>query len=68
MTYDIYAVFKEGAYKIVESNNQDHGMDVAERVCKTLGQWPGAFASLVRGEHVLNCAIFSLDDLKKRIS
>ena len=68
MTYDIYAMFKEGAYKIVESNNSEHGMDVAEQVCKTLGQWPSAFISLVRGEHVLDCAIFSLDDFKKRIS
>jgi len=66
MTYDIYAMFREGAYRVVESNCAEHGMDTAERVCKELGQWPMAIATLTRGEHTLNCAIFELADLKKR--
>lgn len=66
MTYDIYAVYPEGAYKVAESNNSDHGMDVAERVCKSIGEWPHAFASLIRGEHTMKCNIFTLEDLKNR--
>lgn len=66
MTYDIYAVYPEGAYKVAESNNAEHGMDLAERVCKSLGVWPYGFASLIRGEHVLNGTIFNLEDLKNR--
>lgn len=66
MTYDIYAVYPEGAYKVAESNNADHGMDFAERACKSIDQWPYAFLSMVRGEHVYNGKIFSFEDLKKR--
>ncbi len=66
MTYDVYAMFNEGAYLVASSNDQEHGATVAERVCKTVKQWPMAFATLTRGEHVLNCAIFGLEDLKKR--
>lgn len=66
MTYDIYAIFREGAYRVAESNCRGHGADVAERVCKELGQWPMAFATLIRGEHVLNCEKFEFADLKKR--
>jgi hypothetical protein len=66
MIYDVYAMFKEGAYLVATSNNQDHGMDVTERVCKRLGQWPMAITALTRGEHVLNCEIFTFEDLKNR--
>ena len=66
MTYDVYAMFKEGAYLVASSNDQEHGMDTAERVCKTVGQWPMAITTLTRGEHVLKCAIFGLADLKNR--
>lgn len=66
MTYDIYAMFKEGAYLVASSNDAEHGMDVTERVCKQLGQWPMAIATLTRGEHVLNCKIFTFNDLKDR--
>jgi len=66
MTYDIYAVYPEGSYKVVESNNAEHGMDVAERVCKSIGQWPHAIATLIRGEHVISGPVFNLEDLKKR--
>lgn len=66
MTYDTYAMFKEGAYLVASSNDMDHGSDVAERACNQLGQWPMAFATLTRGEHVLNCEIFTFNDLKKR--
>ena len=46
MTYDIYAMFKEGAYLVASSNNSDHGMDVAEQVCKKIGTWPMALEDL----------------------
>lgn len=66
MTYDIYAVYQEGAYKVAESNNAEHGMDCAQRVCKVIGQWPMAFAALVRGEHSFKGSIFTFNDLKTR--
>jgi hypothetical protein len=66
MTYDIYAMFQEGAYLVATSNDQDHGMDTAERACKQLGQCPMAIATLTRGQHVLNCKIFTFNDLKNR--
>ncbi len=66
MTYDVYAMFREGAYRVVETNCAEHGAAVAERVCKELDQWPMAFATLIRGEHVLNCKKFEFADLKKR--
>lgn len=66
MTYDVYAMFTEGAYLVASGNDQEHSTDMAERVCKKIGQWPMAIATLVRGEHVLNCKIFSFENLKKR--
>lgn len=66
MTYDVYAIFKEGAYLVASSNDQDHGMDTADRVCKQIGQWPMAMATLTRGVDELNCAIFGFEDLKRR--
>lgn len=66
MTYDAYAMFKEGSYKVAEGNNAEHAMDVAERVCKQIGQWPMAFAAVIRGEHFINGSIFTLEDLKMR--
>ena len=66
MTYDVYAMFTEGSYLVATSNDQQHGADVAERVCKELNQWPMAFATLTRGEHTIRGPIFSFDDLKKR--
>ena len=66
MTYDVYAMFREGAYLVASGNNGDHAADLCERVCKELGQWPMAIATLVRGEHTLNCQIFTLAQLKNR--
>ena len=66
MTYDIYAMFKEGAYLVASSNEHEHGMDTAEQVCKKIGTWPMGFAALIRGEHVLNCDIFTLKELLTR--
>lgn len=66
MTYDVYAMFSEGSYLVASSNDGDHCSDMAERVCKELGQWPMAFARLVRGEHTLKGNIFSVAELKAR--
>jgi hypothetical protein len=66
MTYDIYAIYKEGAYKVAESTHADHGMDCAQRACTQIGQWPMGFAALIRGEHVFNGDKFTFDQLKKR--
>ncbi len=66
MTYDVYAMFKEGSYLVASSNDQTHGAAVAERVCKQLDQWPMAFATLSRGEHTLRGPIYTVADLKKR--
>ena len=66
MTYDVYAMFREGSYLVASSNDAKHGSEVAERVCKEIGQWPMAFATLTRGEHSLKGNIFSFNDLKAR--
>lgn len=66
MTYDVYAMFREGSYLVTSSNDQSHGADFAERVCKELEQWPMAFATLTRGEHTIRGNIFSINDLKAR--
>ncbi len=66
MTYDVYAMFKEGSYLVASATDSEHGLDFAERVCKKMGQWPMAFATLIRGEHVINGNIFNLEDLKNR--
>jgi len=66
MTYDVYAMFREGSYLVASSNDANHGSVVAERVCKELGQWPMAFATLTRGEHTIRGNIFSFNDLKTR--
>lgn len=66
MTYHILAVFPEGSYKVAESNCPDHGMDVAEKVCKVIDRFPHAFVTYIPGKHKYNGNIFSLCDLKKR--
>lgn len=66
MTYDVYAIYPEGAYKVAEGNNADHCTDLAERMCKSINQWPYGFATITRGEHVINADIFTFEDLKKR--
>jgi hypothetical protein len=66
MIYDIYAMFTEGSYLVVSSNDAEHGADLADRVCKELNQWPMAFATLTRGEHVIRGEIFTVQDLKRR--
>lgn len=67
MTYDIYAMFSEGSYLVATSNDRDHGMETAERVCKQLGQWPMAIAALTRGEHTLKGKVFTLEALAARV-
>jgi hypothetical protein len=66
MTYDIYAMFKEGSYKVAEGNDADHATDLAERMCKNINQWPMGFAALIRSEHTIKGPILSFDDLKNR--
>ena len=66
MTYEVFAMYPEGAYKVAEGNDSEHCTDLAERACKAIGQWPYAFATLIRGEHVINAKIFSFEDLKNR--
>lgn len=66
MTYDVYAMFPEGAYLVASGNAQEHATDMGERACKTLGQWPHAIATIIRGEHVLNCEKFTFAQLKAR--
>lgn len=66
MTYDVYAMFREGAYLVASTNDREHGLDFAERVCKSLDVWPMGFVSGARGELKLNCEIFSLNNLKVR--
>ena len=66
MTYDVYAMFSEGSYLVASSNDANHGSVVAERVCKELGQWPMAFATLTRGEASLKGNIFTVAELKTR--
>lgn len=66
MTYDVYAMFREGSYLVASSNDQNYGAEVAERICKELSEWPMAFATLTRGEHTIRGNIFSFNDLKAR--
>lgn len=66
MTYDVYAMFREGAYLVATSNSAEHGSDFAERVCKSIGVWPMAFATLTRGKGTLRGPIFTINDLKTR--
>jgi hypothetical protein len=66
MTYDVYAMFREGSYLVASSSDQSHGLDFAERICKTIGEWPNAFATLTRGEHTLRGPIFTFNELKAR--
>jgi len=66
MIYDIYAMFTEGSYLVASSNDAEHGAGLADRVCKELDQWPMAFATLTRGEHVIRGEIFTVQDLKRR--
>lgn len=65
-TYDVYAIFGEAAYLVASSNDQAHGAECAERVCRQIGQWPQAFATLTRGEHTLRGTVLSWEDLKRR--
>ena len=65
MTYDAYAMFEEGSYRIAEGNCQETVLDRAERVCRELGVWPMGFVAGRRGELKLNCALFELEDLKQ---
>ena len=66
MTYQTYAMFPEGSYHVTTSNDREHGADLAERVCRELGAWPMAMATLTVGEHTLRGPIYNLDDLKRR--
>ena len=65
MTYDAYAMFKDGCYHIAHGNCQEAVLDMAERVCKQMGVWPMGFVAGVRSELKLNCKIFELKDLKQ---
>jgi hypothetical protein len=66
MTYDIYAIYKEGSYKVAESTHADHGMDLAARTCNQINQWPMAITAIIRGEHCIKGNLFTLDQLKNR--
>lgn len=66
MTYEVYAMYPEGAYKVAEGTDSEHCTDFAERMCKSIGQWPWGFATIVRGEHTINAEIFTFEDLKNR--
>jgi hypothetical protein len=66
MTYDVYAMFLEGSYLIASSNDRDHGLNFAERICKEVGEWPNAFATLTRGVHTIRGPIFTLNEFKAR--
>jgi hypothetical protein len=66
MVYEVYAMFREGAYLVCTSTDREIGLDFAERVCKRLNTWPMGFASGTRGELKLNCEIFTYDDLEAR--
>lgn len=65
-TYDVYAMFPEGSYKVAEGNDANHAADFAERACKALNQWPMAFATLTRGEHTIRGPVFTFAQLKNR--
>lgn len=64
MTYDAYAMFKEGCYHIAHGNCQEAVLDMAERVCRELNVHPAGYVAGVRGELKLNCEIYELKDLK----
>ena len=66
MTYDVYAMFKEGNYLVASATDSEHGLDFAERICAEIGKWPNAFAALTRGEHTIRGPIFTLNELKAR--
>jgi len=66
MTYDVYAMFTEGSYLVASGNDAEHTASMAERVCKSLNQWPMAFATLTRGEHTIKGSLFTVTDLKNR--
>ena len=66
MTYDAYAMFKEGSYRIAEGNCQEAVLDLAERVCKQMGVSPMGYVAGARGELKLNCELFELKDLQER--
>lgn len=66
MTYDVYAMFREGSYLVASSNNADHGEALAERICVQLDEYPIAFATLTRGEHTLKGNVFTFAELKAR--
>jgi hypothetical protein len=66
MTYAVYAMFEEGSYRVATSNDHQHGLDVAERVCRDIGQWPLGFVSGPEHTLKLNCEVYDLADLQKR--
>ena len=66
MTYDAYAIFKEGSYHIAHGNCQEAVLDLAERVCRELGVQPAGYVAGRRSELKLNCKLFELKYLKQR--
>ena len=64
--YDVYAMFGEATYLVASSNDQEMGADTAERVCRLMGQWPVAFATLTRGEHTIRGTVLGIEELKRR--
>ena len=66
MTYEVYAMFREGAYLVCTSTDREVGLDFAERICNRLNTWPMGFVSGTRGELKLNCKIFNYDQLEAR--
>lgn len=66
MTIEVYAVYPEGRYLVATTNDADHGMDLAERVCRELSHWPYAFMAGGRGM-AFKGNTYTLDDLKRRV-
>jgi hypothetical protein len=66
MTYDVYAMYKDGSYLVASGNDSAHTEAVAERVMRELSEYPPAIATLIRGEHVIRGPIYSMEDLKTR--
>lgn len=66
MVYEVYAMYREGAYLVCTSTDREIGLDFAEHICKGIDVWPMGFVSGTRGELKLNCEIFNLDQLKAR--
>ena len=66
MTYDVYAMYKEGSYLVASGNDSAHAEDLAHRVMRKLPVYPPAVATLVRDEHVIRGPIYSMADLKTR--